>query len=63
MICGANGTQDGVIRSSLSGAHKCAMPAATKNTARTQRMIARAKQERSEFIRAFADQKMRPKIS
>src|SRR5450432_591249 len=47
MICGANGTHDGVIASSLSGAQRWAIPAAVKNAARTQRMMARAVVERS----------------
>src|SRR5450755_4463171 len=47
MICGANGTHDGVIASSLSGAQRCAIPAAVKNAARTQRITARAVVERS----------------
>jgi hypothetical protein len=41
MTCGANGTHDGVIASSWSGAHRCAIPAAEKNAARIQRITAR----------------------
>src|ERR1700722_20067636 len=47
MTCGANGTHDGVIASSLSGAQRCATPAARKNAARIQRMTARGMAERS----------------
>src|SRR5580704_4821489 len=41
ITCGANGTQSGVILRSSPGTTRCPTPAATKNAARSQRMMAR----------------------
>src|ERR1700728_3547795 len=46
ITCGANGTQSGVILRKGSGIERCAMPAATKNAASTQRITARGSANR-----------------